>query len=262
MESCGLLSSSVLLSHANHLSPTDIALIKKRNAHISSTPSLELQMAMGDPACFDHRRDIASQCSLGVDCHNVTLASMPAEMRTALSYGRGVVNNEYLKLGKYPVHMYKSVQEVYALGTICGARAVGLEQEIGSLAVGKKADIIILDSLAPHMIAGAQHDPVTAIVMHSTPRDITITMVDGVIRKRDSVLLPTQATQDAHHYAEGLPSEVSWMEVAKQLLQTRETIQARIEKTDLEAAGQTARAMFGYGDDRLLDSLSGQRPSL
>lgn len=192
MEECGLLTPWTILSHANSLSDQDIKLIKNRNAHISSTPSVELQMGMGIPACFDADRDLQSCSSLGIDCHNATLASLPAEMRMALQSSRGIHNDKFIRKGLKSARVYKTVQEVYALGTIAGARAIGMQDEIGSIAVGKLADIIVFDALTPNMICGAQQDPITAIVMHSTPADIVLTMVDGVIRKRDGQLEQVQ----------------------------------------------------------------------
>ena len=96
MESYGLLASNVILSHANLLTANEIALVKQRNAHISVSPSVELQMAMGTPACFDRDRDVQSQCSIGLDCHNATVPSIPAEMRCALQVSRGVENDRFI----------------------------------------------------------------------------------------------------------------------------------------------------------------------
>ena len=255
MEACGLLSSSVLLSHANMLSPNDISLVKKRHAHISSTPSVELQMAMGTPACFDSQRDVQSCSSLGLDCHNVTLASIPAEMRSALANSRGREHQKFLDAGKMPARNYKTVQEAYALGTIQGARAIGFEDQSGSLAVGKLADIIVLDALSPTMICGAQQDPVTAIVMHSTPADVVMTIVDGIVRKRDGRLEPVSVCPEAQVYAGAGRSSLQWADVVKPLLKSRDAIQGRLEKIDFDEAKRAALKVFGYDESSIVDSI-------
>lgn len=256
MEAYGLLTSSVLLSHANMLSPNDISLIKKRKAHISSTPSVELQMAMGTPACFDSQRgDIQACSSLGLDCHNVTLASIPAEMRAALANARGTQHQKFLDAGKFLARVYKTVQEAYALGTIKGARAIGFEDQIGSLAVGKLADIIVLDALSPNMICGAQMDPVTAIVMHSTPADVVMTIVDGVVRKRDGKLEPVAVAQGAQAYAGAGQSSLRWADVVKPLLKSRDAIQGRLDKIDFVDAKRAAMKVFGYDESRIVESI-------
>lgn len=238
------------------LSEEDIQLIKQRNAHISSTPSIELQMGMGTPACFDPDRDLQSCASLGIDCHNATLASLPAEMRVALQSSRGVYNEKFLKHGKKPARVYKTVQEAYALGTIAGARAVGMEDQIGSLAVGKLADIVVFDALTPNMICGAQYDPITAIVMHSTPADVVMTLVDGVIRKRAGKLEPVQPSNTEVEYSPTTPhASLEWSEVAEKVLETRDTLQAKIDKIDLKAAKPAVLKAFGYPPDKIVESI-------
>ncbi|KAK4941642.1 hypothetical protein LTR10_018520 [Elasticomyces elasticus] len=255
MEAYGLLTSSVLLSHANMLSPNDISLIKKRKAHISSTPSVELQMAMGTPACFDSQRDVQACSSLGLDCHNVTLASIPAEMRAALANARGTEHQKFLSAGKIPARAYKTVQEAYALGTIQGARAIGFEDHIGSLAVGKLADIIVLDALSPTMICGAQQDPVIAIVMHSTPADVLMTIVDGVVRKRDGKLEPVAVDHGAQAYAGTGRSSLRWADVVKPLLKSRNAIQGRLDQIDFVEAKRAAMKVFGYDESKIVESV-------
>lgn len=255
MEVNGLLSSSVILSHANALSPNDIALVKQRHAHISSTPSIELQMGMGTPACFDSERDIQSCSSLGVDCHNATLPSIPAEMRAALQSSRGKENDKFIAAGKTPAKMYKTVQEAYALGTLHGARALGLEDQLGSLAVGKLADIIVFDALTPSMICAAQYDPVTAIVMHSTPGDIVMTMVDGIIRKRDGKLEPVSVPAEAQGFVESGQTSLRWADVVKPLLLSRDMIQTKLDKIDFNEAKKSAMKAFGMDESLMVDSV-------
>ncbi|KAJ9603640.1 hypothetical protein H2200_011826 [Cladophialophora chaetospira] len=247
MHSCGVLTpdSTVILAHANNLAPNDIKLVKENGAYLSSTPSVELQMGMGTPICFDPARDVQANSSLGVDCHNVVLTSIVSEMRCALAHSRSMYNDKFRAAGKMAAQINHTVQEAYALGTIQGARAVGLENEIGSLAVGKKADIIVFDALAPSMICGAQHDPITAIVMHSTPGDIVMTFVDGILRKDAGKLLPMQITSEDAEVVGVKDTMISWSDVTRNLLKTQESVQARLKKLDLEAAKKDACTALG-----------------
>lgn len=237
------------------LSREDTELIKQNGAHLSSTPSVELQMGMGTPACFDPERDVQSVSSLGIDCHNATLASIPAEMRSALQSSRGVYNEKFLRVGKKPAKVYKTVQEAYALGTIGGARAIGMETQIGSLAPGRLADIIVFDAMTPNMLCGAQHDPVTAIVMHSTPADIVMTLVDGIVRKREGRLEPVQISTNMQKSGRQVQSLLHWPDVAQKVLETRKTLQAKIERIDLKAAKLAAMKAFGYDPARIVEKL-------
>lgn len=258
MDQLGLLGPFTVLAHSNYLSQEDISLVKERNAHVSSTPSVELQMGIGVPICFDSERDIQSHASLGVDCHNVVLASIPAEMRMALQSARGIENEKFLQRGLKPAKVYKTVQEVYALGTIAGARAIGLVDQIGSIAEGKLADLIVFDALAPNMLCGAQHDPVTAIVMHSTSADVVMTIVDGVVRKKDGQLLPIQRDVGAEALFPVSSTGLGWSQVAEKVLETQATIQAKIDQTPLAEAKVPAMKAFGYDPSKIVDSLSSQ----
>ncbi|TVY44940.1 5'-deoxyadenosine deaminase, partial [Lachnellula occidentalis] len=184
LHSHGLLDSSILFSHGSNMDPDEAALLLKANSHVSVTPSTELQMSHGEPVAFQSKLGIQSHCSLGIDCHSNNTASIPGEMRLLLQSARGIYNQPFLNQGKVPAKVFKTVEEAFNLGTINGARAIGMEGRIGSLAVGKLADIVVFDASSPSMVCGAQHDPVAAVVLHSSPGDIEMVVVDGVVRKQ------------------------------------------------------------------------------
>ena len=255
MEDCGILTNLTLLSHANSMTDPDLVLVRKRKAHVSSTPSVELQMGMGKPICFDPDRDLQGLASIGIDCHNVTFASVPAEIRMGLQSSRGSHNEKFLAQGKKAARVYKTVQEAYALGTMAGARAIGMEDQIGSIAVGKLADIIVFDALSPNMICGAQQDPVTAIVMHSTPADIEMTIIDGKIRKRGAQIEPVSTGSSDETLFEVPMAELRWEDVARKVLQTQQTLSAKIDKVDLKSAKDAALKAFGYDPAMIVDKV-------
>jgi 5-methylthioadenosine/S-adenosylhomocysteine deaminase len=63
------------------------------------------------------------------------------------------------------------------MATRAGARTLGLEQEIGSLEVGKKADVIVVDRDRPHLAPGP--DPYSTLVYAARGSDVRATIVDG-----------------------------------------------------------------------------------
>jgi hypothetical protein len=249
----GLLDSSILISHATNSLPSDLPTIAAANAHISSTPSTELQMALGTPAAFKCQ----SHASLGIDCHSATTCSIPNEMRLLLQSARGTANEAFMKAEKHPNHIFKTVQDVFNLGTISGARAVGMEDQIGSLEVGKRADIAIFDALSPSMVAAAQHDPVAAVVLHSGVRDIEIVIVDGVVRKTAGKLTPVKVTKEEAKWVGGVGSEtgLEWSDVAKEIVKRREVLQEKIEKLDFKAARVGLLQAFYVSPDAIVDTL-------
>ena len=60
-----------------------------------------------------------------------------------------------------------------------GARALGLDDEIGSIETGKRADLILVDRDRPHLATSP--DPFSAIVYAARPSDVRTTIVDGEI---------------------------------------------------------------------------------
>jgi cytosine/adenosine deaminase-related metal-dependent hydrolase len=251
LDSYGLLDDSILLSHSTGATAEDAALLKKTNAHISSTPSTELQMALGAPVCF--RNDMKSQSSLGIDCHAFTTASIPMEMRLGLQSARVLYNDQFIVKGKAPRRVNNTVEEAFNLGTIQGARAIKMENLVGSLAIGKLADLVIFDATSPAMVCGAAHDPVAAIVLHSSPADVEAVMVDGVWRKRGGKLLPVQVEQDAQQIAK--KEILEWSDVARELIESRKKIQDKVESLDFDEARTKLIATFQIDEADILEKL-------
>jgi 5-methylthioadenosine/S-adenosylhomocysteine deaminase len=93
------------------------------------------------------------------------------EMRIGLLIQRSVSNEEDFA-------RYFTARTLVRLGTIWGARALGLEDEIGSLEAGKRADIIAVDlSSSPHMVPTG--DPYSALVHTANQKDVVMTMIGG-----------------------------------------------------------------------------------
>jgi 5-methylthioadenosine/S-adenosylhomocysteine deaminase len=84
------------------------------------------------------------------------------------------------------------VREAVRLATIEGAKALGMEGHIGSLEIGKQADLIAIDLRAPHvspLVKDSVRDLYTTLVYCATGRDVTDTMVSGTWLMRDRNVL-------------------------------------------------------------------------
>lgn len=212
------MGPDILLSHCTGMTSEEKSSILSSGAHISSTPSTEIQMALGEPVCFQD--GVNNVSSLGVDCHSATTSSIIEEARLVLQYTRGQQNQIALD-NKSSISMNIKTMDALNLATIRGARAAGLGDKIGSIAVGKFADLVFWDKNSPGMLTAAYHDPVAAIIHHSSIQDVKSVMIDGVFRKREGKLLPVK-----------LPGggTKEWREIAKEVLKSRTEIQERISK--------------------------------
>lgn len=187
-------------------------------------------MGHGNIVCFkDGCSDISS---LGIDCHSNNSADMVSQMRLALQHERARRNEALVQAeGKWPRSLNLSVQEVFHLGTIQGARAIQMQNDLGSIEVGKLADLVVFDSTTPAMICAADEDPIAAITLHSSVRDIDTVIVDGHIRKRDGRLRPVGIDPSLPEVTIP-PQTIEWSAIARQLGLSRRRIEDAMAKSN------------------------------
>ncbi len=77
-------------------------------------------------------------------------------------------------------------QTVLKLATIKGAQVLGLRSSIGSLAIGKKADLIIIDTARPHLTP--MYNPISHMVYAARGSDVTTVIIDGTLVMADRQL--------------------------------------------------------------------------
>ncbi|KPI44982.1 5-methylthioadenosine/S-adenosylhomocysteine deaminase [Cyphellophora attinorum] len=222
-----------LISHGNRLEPEDLELLAKRDVYISTTTETEAQMGHGNAAAFEPQT-IHNAC-LGVDCHSNNSSSILSVARTLLQCKRQEVNARVLEQEKSPKTVKGTTAEVFNMATIQGARALGLGDSIGSLAVGKKADIVVFDSgNSPSMLCADVYDPVIAVVRHSEVRDVEIVIIDGIIRKEAGKLCDLEIDG----------KKTSWKEVARETKRSQREIEKRIEGVSMQKAEELFVKMF------------------
>ncbi|KAM0720144.1 hypothetical protein Q7P37_004280 [Cladosporium fusiforme] len=256
LDQLGILDDRFLVSHGGNPSQEDADIYRKRGMHVSSTPSTELQMAMGSPvAAFrdDLGEHMPQCCSLGVDCHSNNSAFMPGEARLGLQSARASRGEKFLAQGKSPNSVHYSVEEAFNLSTIRGARAAKMGNITGSIAEGKQADLAIFSATSPGMVGAAQHDPVAAVVLHSHPSDIEYVIIDGVLRKREGQLVNVDVDRRARDVAG--QAKLAWEDVAKEVMARRERLQREIEKIDMHAATEALKDQWYLDRSKLVDSL-------
>jgi 5-methylthioadenosine/S-adenosylhomocysteine deaminase len=97
-------------------------------------------------------------------------------------------------------------EDALAMATLEGARAMGLEHDIGSLAVGKKADLIAFDFRRIHLTPAP--DPLGTLVHVGQGRDVSLVMVDGEVIVADG--RPTRVDIDTIRRDAAAASAALW----------------------------------------------------
>ncbi len=229
----GILDS-MIVSHVVNPEPGDAALLKAHNAYMATAPSSAMAKAMGRPSALYHpTEDLYSCASIGSDSHATNTASIPLEMRALLSEARASSSQAILDQNKIPRKLHSSAEAVFNLGTVKGARALGKADQIGRLQAGMLADIVVFDTTTPGMSVHAQYDPVGAIIVHSTQKDIELVMVDGIIRKEHGRLVDVKTSAQSTPWLEGEKEILSWSAVSKKMVEKSKLIHEREGDFDL-----------------------------
>lgn len=172
LDKLGLTGPRLVLAHCIWLSEQEKKILANTHTRISHCPSSNLKLASG--ICrVPELKKMGISVSLGADgapCNNNL--NMFQEMRLA-------------SLLQKPEHGPRAMgaREVFEMATIEGARALGMEKEIGSIEVGKKADLVALDLNSVHVATEiSEKDPAlaySAIVYSCTSQNVSQTWVDG-----------------------------------------------------------------------------------
>ncbi|KAF5976049.1 cytosine deaminase [Fusarium coicis] len=253
IKSLGLLDDRMLFSHLNGYAAESVKDLAEAGAHISSTPSTEMQMALGDPVCLnDDLPQAQAQSSLGIDCHSNQASSIVYEMRLGLQGSRAKHNQNLIDQDLAPRKISKTVQDVFNLGTIQGARAIGREGQLGSIAEGKLADLVIFDANTPELICAAEQDPIAAVVLHSSIGNVDTVIVDGIVRKRQGKLVGVKVEESMADVTDNRSLE--WADVAKAMRRSRaEILQREAEKQNLDDVKKGVISSFNIDLSKLRD---------
>jgi len=167
----GLLGADVIAAHCYHITDNDIKILKDTDTKISHNPGINSKRGWAAPLLDFLNRGIT--VGLGTDnfygdmVENMKLAIVSARIKEGQ--------------GTQPTPM-----RVLELATIGGARALGLEQEIGSLEAGKKADIILVDLRKPHLMPII--DPVANLIHSGNGNDVETVIIDGQLVEHNGVI--------------------------------------------------------------------------
>ena len=177
LKSLGLLSSSLIACHCVWLTEPEMDLLARQGVKVVHNPESNMKLASG-VAPIPELLARGVTVALGTDgCASNNNLDIFKEMDSAAKL------NKIYRLD--PTLMPSNV--VLEMATLGGAKVLGLEREIGSLEVGKKADIIILDLHRPHL------QPIYNISSHlvysATGADVRDVIIDGKPVMQDRKLL-------------------------------------------------------------------------
>jgi 5-methylthioadenosine/S-adenosylhomocysteine deaminase len=172
----GLLAPGMQIIHAVWVSPEEIESLAANRCTVSMSPYTELRIGFGMPRAADI---LAAGVPVGLSVDTVALAGN-ADMFAIMKAIQNIENGRALDEFRMPA------RRVLELATIGGARSMGLDDEIGSLVPGKRADLIMIDTRAVNLAVFTE--PAHMIVEAAQPANVDTVVVDGRILKRGGKL--------------------------------------------------------------------------
>jgi cytosine/adenosine deaminase-related metal-dependent hydrolase len=189
LDELGLLGPDADFVHATNFSDDEIKLIVDRGGSITVAPECECNFGHGNPATG---RVLAAggTPSFGVDLESNISGDMFSVIRFALQLERGMYTDARPRPTKtMPEHLKTRVALEWA--TIGNARALGMDDKIGSLTPGKQADVIL--TRGDDLNTCPVHDPIQTLVFMATPFNVDTVFVNGDVRKRGGKLVYPEA---------------------------------------------------------------------
>ena len=175
LKKSGLINNKLILAHCTFLDDENLKSFKGKDISIVHNPISNLNLGCGI-ADITKYKDYVNVC-LGTD-------SQGSGNNLNMLYHMSIV--DLLQQGLHEDSTVLSSYDVLKMATINGAKALGMDKEIGSIDIGKKADIIMLDM--NDSLTSPSIDIITNLV-HNAYNSVCMTMVNGNILMKDKELL-------------------------------------------------------------------------
>ena len=173
LESIGFWGPRTIAAHGVRLTPADIRILARRHVGVSHNPESNMKLASGTAPVLDLRK-AGVTVGLGTDgaASNNDLDMFEAMRQAAFLHKHATGDPRALP-----------ASAVLRMATIEGARVLGMDREIGSLEVGKRADLLVVSMAAPRQTP--LYDPISHLVYTTRGDDVRSAIVNGRVIMRD-----------------------------------------------------------------------------
>lgn len=173
----GLLTDRTVLAHCVHVTDRDIGLIAAAGTHVVHNPASNAKLASG-------LAPLVKMLDAGI---NVALGTDGSASANDLDLWMAMRLAGFIPSVMHDSPSALSAPELLRMATINGARALGREAELGSIEVGKRADLIVLDADSPTMFPS--YDDYSTLAYVGSRGDVRLVLVDGRFVVRDRLLI-------------------------------------------------------------------------
>lgn len=166
----GGLGANLVIAHAVAVTPAEVDLLAAHQTKVAFCPSTSLKLAKGAAAIGKYPEMMERGVTVGLGTDGVSAAGN-LNLHRQIHLAAGLFKDARMDA------TLVGAEQALRMATIDGATALGMDQEIGSLQVGKKADLVLWDLDHPEWVPYG--DPVSAVVWSASVASVQETWVDG-----------------------------------------------------------------------------------
>lgn len=176
LKKLGLFNYHVMLAHGVHISDADIDVLKEISGGVVHNPVSNMKLGSG----------FANTAKLLKNEINVALGTDGQGSTNTLDMFLEIKLAAYMQKGMYNSATAITAEDVLKMATIKGAEVLGIDSEVGSLEVGKRADIIIINTNKPHLCP--IHNIYSTLAYSVSGDDVETSIIDGNIVMENRVI--------------------------------------------------------------------------
>jgi cytosine/adenosine deaminase-related metal-dependent hydrolase len=191
LNAAGLLNERLQLVHANLHEEDEYQLAGERGVMLCATPEVEMRMGHGQPALFKAAA-AGMRVSVGTDIPSMVGGGILPQLRLAQAAELHRINlASVAETRQVPTAPAVNARRMLEFGTSGGAAGLGLGAMTGSLAVGKRADLILVRT--DGALTAPVSDPAGAVLLQAGAGEVDTVIVDGRLRKHQGQLVDADA---------------------------------------------------------------------
>lgn len=196
LDTAGLLAEDTTYIHCSNLTDRALARLVDTGGTFSISAPIEATLGLGTPP-FDRLAALGARPSLSSDIETSSGGDMFTQLRAAWTVARLTA---HARIARGEDAALPTVRDLLAFATTEGARACGLDHKIGSITVGKQADLVLLDF--SRLNVAPANDPAGTIVQSADTSNVAWVFVAGTAVKAAGRLLDSAAALRAIKTAE------------------------------------------------------------
>lgn len=173
----GLFDVPAIAAHCVQIDEKDMDILAAKNVSVVTNPASNMKLGNGFAP-------VPEMMEKGI---NVCIGTDGAASNNSLNMFHEMNLCALIHKGTHKTPQCVGAKEVFKMATINGAKALGLEKEIGSLEVGKKADIAILDLHTPSLMPN--NNIIAGLSYSANGSEVVTVIIDGVITMEDRKIL-------------------------------------------------------------------------